>query len=83
MTQFEAEFRLSLWTAGAKSSQCSRTRCSEVLSPGQVDEIVAIDLALKRLAAIDPRKSKVFEVRFFGGMTLEEASQALGVELER
>jgi len=50
-----------------------------VLSPRQVDEIVAIDLALKRLAAIDPRKSKVFELRFFGGMTLEEASQALGV----
>jgi RNA polymerase sigma factor (TIGR02999 family) len=50
-----------------------------VLSPEQVDQVVAIDLALQRLAQVDPRKSQVFEMRFFGGMSLEETSEALGL----
>ena len=50
-----------------------------VLSPDQVDEIVAVDLALQRLAVEDPRKSRVFEMRFFGGMSVEETAEALGV----
>jgi RNA polymerase sigma factor (TIGR02999 family) len=50
-----------------------------VLSAGQVEEIVTIDLALQRLAAIDERKSQVFEMRFFGGLSLEETAEALGV----
>ena len=50
-----------------------------VLSPGQVDEVVAIDFALERLAAFDERKSNVFEMRFFGGLSIEETSEALGV----
>jgi RNA polymerase sigma factor (TIGR02999 family) len=49
------------------------------LSPDQIDEIVAIDLALERLARLDPRKSQVFELRFFGGMSLDESAEALGV----
>jgi RNA polymerase sigma-70 factor, ECF subfamily len=50
-----------------------------VLSPGQVEQIVAVDLALERLAKIDERKSRVLEMRFFGGMSVEETSEALGV----
>jgi len=50
-----------------------------VLSPDRVDEIVAIDLALQRLAAYDERKSKVLEMRFFGGLSVEETAEALGV----
>ena len=38
-----------------------------VLSPHQVDEIVAVELALQRFAAEDARKSRVFEMRFLGG----------------
>jgi RNA polymerase sigma factor (TIGR02999 family) len=49
------------------------------LSAAQVDDIVAIDLALERLAAVDERKSRVFEMRFFGGLEVEEAAAALGV----
>ncbi len=49
------------------------------LSDVQVDQIVAIDLALDRLAAIDDRKSRVFEMRFFGGLEVEETAAALGV----
>src|SRR5215468_7947467 len=50
-----------------------------VLSPEQVEEIVAVDLALKRLAKADERKSRVFEMRFFGGMSVEETAEVLGV----
>jgi RNA polymerase sigma factor (TIGR02999 family) len=40
-------------------------------------DLVALDDALNRLAAIDPRKSKVVELRFFGGLTAEEAAEVL------
>jgi len=50
-----------------------------ILSPEQVDEVVAIDLALNRLANVDERKSKVFEMRFFGGLSLEETAEALQI----
>jgi RNA polymerase sigma factor (TIGR02999 family) len=49
------------------------------LSPDQVDEIVAVDLALQRLAKADERKSRVLEMRFFGGLSVEETAEALGV----
>jgi RNA polymerase sigma-70 factor (ECF subfamily) len=50
-----------------------------LLSPEQVEEVVAIDLALQRLAAVDERKSQVLEMRFFGGLSVEETAEALGV----
>jgi RNA polymerase sigma factor (TIGR02999 family) len=52
---------------------------TDPLSPEQVEEIVAIDIALQRLAEWDERKSRIFELRFFGGLTLEETAEALGV----
>jgi RNA polymerase sigma-70 factor, ECF subfamily len=50
-----------------------------VLSSQQVEQIVAVDLALQRLAAADERKSRVFEMRFFGGLTVEEVAEVLRV----
>jgi RNA polymerase sigma factor (TIGR02999 family) len=50
-----------------------------VLSPDQVEEIVGVDLALQRLAQTDESKSKVFEMRFFGGLSVEEAAEVLRV----
>ena len=50
-----------------------------VLSPQQVDQIVAIDMALDRLEKRDKRKSKVFEMRFFGGLSVDETAEALGI----
>src|SRR5262245_61380446 len=41
--------------------------------------VVAIDLALQRLAAFDERKSKVLEMRLFGGLSIEETAAALGI----
>src|SRR5262245_47838757 len=40
-------------------------------------DLVALDDALEALAAIDPRKSQVVEMRFFGGLSIEETAEAL------
>jgi DNA-directed RNA polymerase specialized sigma24 family protein len=40
---------------------------------------VAVDVALQRLAKADERKSKVFEMRFFGGLNVDETAEVLGV----
>ncbi len=46
---------------------------------GAADELLAIDTALTRLEAVDPRLARLVEWRFFGGMTEEEVAGALGV----
>ena len=50
-----------------------------VISDDRADELIAIDLALNNLAALDPRKSKVFELRYFGGMSVDEAAETMKV----
>ncbi len=45
-------------------------------------EVVALDEALGRLAGIDARKSRVVELRYFGGLSLEETARVLGVSAE-
>jgi RNA polymerase sigma factor (TIGR02999 family) len=42
-------------------------------------ELVALDDALKALEAVDARKSRVVELRFFGGMSVEETAEVLEV----
>ncbi len=44
-----------------------------------VEEILAVDHALERLAVLDPRQGRVVELRYFGGLTVEEAAQTLGI----
>lgn len=45
----------------------------------QADALVALDVALTRLAALDPRMCRVVECRFFAGYTDEETAQALNI----
>jgi len=45
----------------------------------QAADLVALDDALTDLAAIDRRKASVVEMRYFGGMSVEETAEALGV----
>jgi RNA polymerase sigma factor (TIGR02999 family) len=49
------------------------------VSPEPRADLVALNDALNRLAAIDPRKSQVVELRFFGGLTAEQAAEVLKV----
>jgi RNA polymerase sigma factor (sigma-70 family) len=44
--------------------------------------VVALDDAIEALSQIDPRKSKVIELRFFAGLTIEEAAAALDVSVD-
>jgi RNA polymerase sigma-70 factor (ECF subfamily) len=53
-----------------------------VITGERSDDLVALDDALKTLAAIDRRKSDVVEMRFFGGLTVEETATALDVSPE-
>lgn len=46
---------------------------------GKEMDVVALDDALQSLAAIDARQSRIVEMRFFGGLTLEEISVALDI----
>jgi RNA polymerase sigma factor (TIGR02999 family) len=45
-------------------------------------ELVALDEALEALARLDPRKAKVIEMRFFGGLSVEETAEVLKVSPE-
>ena len=42
-------------------------------------ELIALDDALRELATVDPRKSKVVELRFFGGLSIEEAAEVMKI----
>src|SRR5262245_25927466 len=45
-------------------------------------EMIALDDALNELARIDPRKRRVVELRYFGGLSVEETAEALGVSIQ-
>lgn len=51
------------------------------VAPGRAPDVLEIDEALNRLAAVDERKAKVIEMRYFGGMDREEVAAALGLTL--
>ena len=51
------------------------------LSDGREVEVLDLDRALHRLAQVDPRKAKLVELRYFGGLTMEEAADLLGTSL--
>jgi RNA polymerase sigma-70 factor (ECF subfamily) len=44
-------------------------------------ELIALDEALQELAKLDPRKSRVVELRYFGGLSMEETAEALGISI--
>jgi RNA polymerase sigma factor (TIGR02999 family) len=50
-------------------------------SPGydQTEEILAVDQVLARLAELDSRQARVVELRYFGGLTVEETAEAMGI----
>jgi RNA polymerase sigma factor (TIGR02999 family) len=50
-----------------------------LLTDAQSDELLALDEALSRLSHFDPRRCRVVELRFFGGLDEEEVAEVLGV----
>ena len=47
-------------------------------APPDID-ILALDEALTRLAALDPEQARIVELRYFGGLTVEETGEVVGV----
>lgn len=58
-----------------------RLRLDAELAPAKKEEIdlVALDDALNNLAALDPEQSRLIELRFFGGLSIEETAAVMGV----
>ncbi|MFN7960740.1 MAG: sigma-70 family RNA polymerase sigma factor [Thermoanaerobaculia bacterium] len=67
-----------------RGGQAQRASLVEVADLGRDRplDLVALDDALHGLAARDPLKARIVELRFFAGLTLEETAQALGVSSE-
>ena len=75
----------------ARRRQAQKRGKGEVLSLEEVErrlpgihdgpdvELLALDAALRRLAEFDDRKSRILELRFFGGLTIEETGRALQI----
>jgi RNA polymerase sigma factor (TIGR02999 family) len=68
--------------ASVKRGACApRANLDEIpeISGERARELVAIDEALSVLAKIDPRKAQVIELRFFGGLSVEETAEVLKI----
>lgn len=50
-----------------------------IVSPDRPNRMLAIDESLSRLEKLDARQARIVELRYFGGLTIEEAAQVLGV----
>lgn len=51
----------------------------EIAAPAPDDQMLAVDEALNRLAALDREKAELVKLRYFVGLTIEEAAQTLGI----
>jgi len=63
---------------GGKAVQVSLSEAS-VVCLEKPEELIALDEALERLAAVDERKSRVVELRYFGGLEIDEIAEVLKV----
>ena len=66
-----------------RSGRWARITLDEAVVPTRPTDVDVLDLdaALSRLAAFDERKSRIAELRFFGGLSLEETGEVLGISL--
>lgn len=63
---------------GSGAQNVSLEEAADV-SKDRAPDLLALDEALQNLAAIDPRKSRIVELKYFGGLTIEETAEVLGV----
>jgi RNA polymerase sigma-70 factor (ECF subfamily) len=66
---------------GGRAEHVALEEAMEVLQVRDED-VLAVDAGLSALNALDPRKAEVVELRIFGGLSVEEAAEALGVSRE-
>ena len=67
--------------AQKRSGKVNRVTFTDALwvAPQSDTDLAALDAALEKLAAVDERKSRVVELRFFGGLTVQESAEVLKV----
>jgi RNA polymerase sigma factor (TIGR02999 family) len=65
---------------GGEAILVSLVEAAQVVAPERAD-VLALDEALQRLEQFDRRKSQIVEMRFFGGLSLEETAEALDVSV--
>jgi RNA polymerase sigma factor (TIGR02999 family) len=67
--------------AGKRGGGAAKVSLDEALTPAQSEsaDLMALDEALSKLAVFDERKCKIVEMRYFGGCSVEETAQALGI----
>ena len=63
---------------GGGQEQISLTSSAIIVKEQAVD-LLALDEALKTLSGVDPQSSRIVELRFFGGLTIDETAQVIGV----
>lgn len=63
---------------GGQAKRCTLDGL-EAATPGSDDELLAVDEALERLQELDAAKAELVKLRYFGGLTITEAAQALGI----
>lgn len=68
-------------SAAKRGGQNAAVNLDEVpdVSSGRARELIALDDALNALATVDERKARVIELRFFGGLSVEESAEVLKV----
>jgi RNA polymerase sigma-70 factor, ECF subfamily len=66
---------------GGQAQQVPIDDVSLEMSEQRADELVVLDEALSDLAKIDLRKASVVELRYFGGLSLEETAEVLGISM--
>jgi RNA polymerase sigma factor (TIGR02999 family) len=76
--------RASRRVAGKRGGEAPRLNLDEIadVAPVRDRELIALDDALKTLAEFDPRRARVIELRFFGGLSVEESAEVLKVSPE-
>jgi RNA polymerase sigma factor (TIGR02999 family) len=70
--------------AGKRGGDATHVELDEAYVPAaeRSADLLALDEALERLAALAPRKARVVELRYFGGLSVEETAQVLAVSVE-
>ena len=71
--------RRSRYKRGGEAVKLSLDEGSIDVSDERAAELVALDEALKKLAREDPQKARLVELRYFGGLSIEETAEVLGI----
>lgn len=80
MRQILVEYARGRGAAKRGGQACRLTLDAVIAAPTQLDvDVVELDKALTDLAELDPQQSRIVELRFFGGLTIEDTSQVLGI----